>query len=456
MWAIDSAINAVAAGFQVYSHKKSLEQERDLHEHDCSLATEQHFQSLSTELLAIAKEADRDVWEQRNNQYNNMIVCATLMFTVPINNINQGAYHETDEGAKYGKEFASLFTMDGMFTIFTGVSVGSLFVCIVACFVVTRRMSSYMIERSSNLVDRLAISTALAHEISGSAQTQHGDATVERLLGSEKQEFHDRVGAAIGSGPKQGVPTSPRSEAAAGKGKIHFGVQMQPVGGRSPTVTADSSDDDDAHSYARFVDPTARYAPVEPPRPRPYVRGTTLNSGWAVRGARAATAPLNFSNFYREHCGWLDKWVTWSFVVGVLSAWISTWFLLWNQLPHILLPVVGFAILAIIALLISGGLERVAKKQDADISKALRSGMPSQGAGSSFSGARLTPSPPPSPPASPPEPPAGPAPRRTAPRRAPRASAPSSRLRELHALLNDGLVTEEEYGTKRAEIVAAL
>ena len=106
MWAIDSAINAIAAGFQVYSHKKSLEQERDLHEHDCSLATEQHFQSLSTELLAIAKEADRDVWEQRNNQYNNMIVCATLMFTVPINNINQGAYHETDEGAKYGKEFA--------------------------------------------------------------------------------------------------------------------------------------------------------------------------------------------------------------------------------------------------------------------------------------------------------------------------------------------------------------
>ena len=71
-------------------------------------------------------------------------------------------------------------------------------------------------------------------------------------------------------------------------------------------------------------------------------------------------------------------------------------------------------------------------------------------------GARLTPSPPPSPPASPPEPPAEPAPRRTAPRRAPRAPAPSSRLRDLHALLNDGLVTEEEYGTKRAEIVAAL
>ena len=86
MWAIDSAINAVAAGFQVYSHKKSLEQERDLHEHDCSLATEQHFQSLSTELLAIAKEADRDVWEQRNNQFNNLLVSATLMFGLATGN----------------------------------------------------------------------------------------------------------------------------------------------------------------------------------------------------------------------------------------------------------------------------------------------------------------------------------------------------------------------------------
>ena len=176
-----------------------------------------------------------------------------------------------------------------------------------------------------------------------------------------------------------------------------------------------------------------------------------------MRGARAATAPLNFSNFYREHCGWLDKWVTWSFVVGVLSAWISTWFLLWNQLPHILLPVVGFAILAIIALLISGGLERVAKKQDATSPRRSAAacrrraraaelfGRPPHAvaaavaAGVAAGAARR----------------ARAAPHRAAPRAA-RASAPSSRLRDLHALLNDGLVTEEEYGTKRAEIVAAL
>ena len=185
-----------------------------------------------------------------------MIVCATLMFTVPINNINQGAYHETDEGAKYGKEFASLFRWAAC-SPSSPASRSARSSCIVACFVVTRRMSSYMIERSSNLVDRLAISTALAHEISGSAQTQHGDATVERLLGSEKEVRPRRLRDRLG--PEAGRADLAGSEAAAGKGKIHFGVQMQPVGGRSP-VTADSSDDDDAHRTPA-LSTRRRYAP---------------------------------------------------------------------------------------------------------------------------------------------------------------------------------------------------
>ena len=146
--------------------------------------------------------------------------------------------------------------------------------------------------------------------------------------------------------------------------------------------------------------------------------------------------------------------MTWSFVVGVLSAWISTWFLLWNQ-PPILLPVVGFAILASLPL-ISGGLERVAKKQDADISKALRSGMLRRGAraplfgrpphavaaavaaGVAAGAARR----------------ARAAPRRAAPRAA-RVGAVVAAARPPRAV-ERGLVTEEEYGTKRAEIVAAL
>ena len=120
---VDSLVNLLGAGFSVYSHHKSLKQEKALHEEECAIGTEQHFQALSTDMLSITKEADRDVWEQRNNQFNNMLVCATLMFGVPINNINQGAYQPAAETAAeeavdplsspLSSSLASLFTKDG-------------------------------------------------------------------------------------------------------------------------------------------------------------------------------------------------------------------------------------------------------------------------------------------------------------------------------------------------------
>ena len=77
--------------------------------------------------------------------------------------------------------------------------------CIVACLLVMRRMSGYMIERSSNLVDRLAVSTGLAHQIAGTAQQAHGLAAhdLDAMLGGERRRYHDKIGAAIGSGPKE-------------------------------------------------------------------------------------------------------------------------------------------------------------------------------------------------------------------------------------------------------------
>ena len=88
----------------------------------------------------------------------------------------------------------------------SGMSISSLFICIVCCLLVMRRMSNYMIERSSNLVDRLAVSTGLAHQISGTAQQQSGEEGVpnfEEVLSKEKRRFHAKMGAAIGSGPRE-------------------------------------------------------------------------------------------------------------------------------------------------------------------------------------------------------------------------------------------------------------
>ena len=145
---LDTLLNVLGAGFNVYSMRRSLRQQADLHEEEMATSTEQHFSSLSTELLAIAKEADRDVWEQRNNQFNNLLVCATLMFGVAVGNINEGTYKFDKLEDGHGVEIGSLVSRDGLFAMLSGVSMGAFFLCIVACLIVMRRMSSYMIVRA--------------------------------------------------------------------------------------------------------------------------------------------------------------------------------------------------------------------------------------------------------------------------------------------------------------------
>ena len=147
MSSLDTLLNVLGTGFNIYSLRRSLRQQSDLHEEEMATSTEQHYSSLSAELLAIAKEADRDVWEQRNNQFNNLLVCAVLMFGVAVGNINEGTYKYDKLVDTQGLLLTSLVSKDGMFAMLSGVSMGSFFLCIVSCLIVMRRMSSYMIVR---------------------------------------------------------------------------------------------------------------------------------------------------------------------------------------------------------------------------------------------------------------------------------------------------------------------
>ena len=121
MSALDTALNLLNTGVGYYGLRKSLQQERELHEHECKVSEEQHFSSMSTELLAIAKEADRDVWEQRNNHYNQMLVCATLMFGVAVGNINEGTYDSDKVQDWQGTSLVSLASPDGIFVLLSGI-----------------------------------------------------------------------------------------------------------------------------------------------------------------------------------------------------------------------------------------------------------------------------------------------------------------------------------------------
>ena len=140
------ALGASAAGLYRGEklHQQSLEHDKELHVRGIASATEQHFQELCAELLTAAKEADRDVWEQRNGQFNNLMLSATLMFGVAVASIVEGNFDQ-DVAA----------TITGMFAFFVACALSFLFVSLVCCMLVSRRMSIYMIMRSSRFVVRL-------------------------------------------------------------------------------------------------------------------------------------------------------------------------------------------------------------------------------------------------------------------------------------------------------------
>ena len=125
-------------------HRNSLHADGDLHMRALAQQTEQHFQQLTAELLSAAKETDRDVWEQRNGQFNNLMLSSTLMFGVAVASIVEGNFNQTVDGHA-----------TAWFAFFVACALSFLFVSLVCCMLVSRRMSIYMIMRSSRFVSRL-------------------------------------------------------------------------------------------------------------------------------------------------------------------------------------------------------------------------------------------------------------------------------------------------------------
>ena len=125
-------------------HRQTLEHDKELHVRGIASSTEQHFQELCAELLTAAKEADRDVWEQRNGQFNNLMLSSTLMFGVAVASIVEGNFNQTVDGHA-----------TAWFACFVACALSFLFVSLVCCMLVSRRMSIYMIMCSSRFVSRL-------------------------------------------------------------------------------------------------------------------------------------------------------------------------------------------------------------------------------------------------------------------------------------------------------------
>ena len=73
-------------------HKYELETSKKIYLWDASTQMEQHLQQLNADLISTNREADRDMYEQRNSQFQTIIVSATVMFAALCTVIIEGEY----------------------------------------------------------------------------------------------------------------------------------------------------------------------------------------------------------------------------------------------------------------------------------------------------------------------------------------------------------------------------
>ena len=145
----ETVAGAISAGSGIYSAhyaNSAYKQANELHDRALEADVSAHFQSLSQDLYAAAKEADRDVWEQHNERFSNLTVLALLMLSVTVSLVTEGSYHVHLEDAEEERAW---------FMLFTSLAMVCLFMCLASAYRATNNMSQFMLDRSGQLSRRI-------------------------------------------------------------------------------------------------------------------------------------------------------------------------------------------------------------------------------------------------------------------------------------------------------------
>eukprot|EP01042_Synura_sphagnicola_P014459 gene14459-18296_t len=65
----------------VKQHKKNLVETKRVYLLELFTNLEQHFQQLNADLISSSKEAERDMFDQRNQNFQTIILASSVMFT---------------------------------------------------------------------------------------------------------------------------------------------------------------------------------------------------------------------------------------------------------------------------------------------------------------------------------------------------------------------------------------
>lgn len=118
-------------------HAKELNMLKRTHLLSTFTDMERHFQQLSADILATNKESERDMYDQRNQQCQTLILAATVMLTALVSVLIQGNL--------------PMHASEAIYIIYSIANSGSLvflFLSIIVYLIIVYKSSGFMIKRS--------------------------------------------------------------------------------------------------------------------------------------------------------------------------------------------------------------------------------------------------------------------------------------------------------------------
>lgn len=125
-------------------HKKNLAEVKRTYLLELFNNLEQHFQQLNADLIASSKESERDMFDQRNQSFQTIILAASVMFTALSTAIVDGNLDE--------KTPSFLIIA---YALSSSLSFAFLFLCVVVCIEIVMRASSFMYRRAHKHTESL-------------------------------------------------------------------------------------------------------------------------------------------------------------------------------------------------------------------------------------------------------------------------------------------------------------
>eukprot|EP01041_Mallomonas_annulata_P010024 gene10024-20871_t len=127
-------------------HMESINIARQTHFREMQNAMEEHFHEMHADLIHSTREGERSMYDQRNAEFQTLILSATVMFSGLSTVIIQGYLPSPD---------ITFDTIYVLMAIACGLSFAFLFICIVLFTKIVIRSSKFMYRRSNKQTSRV-------------------------------------------------------------------------------------------------------------------------------------------------------------------------------------------------------------------------------------------------------------------------------------------------------------